>query len=115
MKKEYLSNQDLLDEIIKSKQQDELTKTATIYFQIMIENIGTRLKYKNRMDLDDCKQEAFLNILKYWKKFDETKTTNAFSYFTQVIKTGYAIGFNKYYKKKLRTFSIRNFEENDLV
>lgn len=107
---QYLKNSELLKEVVKSKELGKLTPIAVEQFQLMVDKIGLEFRYKDRMDAEDCKSEAMLNVLKYWKTFDETRTKNAFSYFTEVIKTGYGIGYNRLYKKNLKTISINMVE-----
>jgi hypothetical protein len=40
-----------------------------------------------------------LDLLKYWRGFNP-KYKNAFAYFTEIAKKGYAKGWNKLYPKK---------------
>ena len=107
----YLKNEDLLNELILSKSKGDLTKNVIKYFNLMIDKIGTEFSYEFAEDRQDCRSEAMLNVLKYWRTFDINITTNAFSWFTQTIKTGYTIGFNRITKKRKRNISISNFEE----
>ena len=103
---QYLKNQDLLKEIKISKDNNQLTLLALDYIYLMTDRIGLEFRYRDKKDFEDCKSEAILNVLNYWRDFDENKSTNAFSYFTQMIKMGYAIGYNKIYRKKIKTISF---------
>ena len=102
MSKNYLNNEDLLNALRSSKIIDKLNIDAIQLFNKMIVHIGTEFSYEYSEDREDCAAEAIYNVLKYWRDFDETRTTNAFSYFTQAIKNGYAIGLNKLYPWKKR-------------
>ena len=57
--------------------------------------------YEDYRDREDCIQSALLDCLKYWKGFDPTKSENpnAFAYFTQVCKNGYAKQWKAIHKK----------------
>ena len=98
----YLKNEDLLNELILSKSKGDLTKNVIKYFNLMIDKIGTEFSYEFAEDRQDCRSEAMLNVLKYWRTFDINITTNAFSY---------TIGFNRITKKRKKNISISNFEE----
>lgn len=102
----YVSNENLLKEIVESKKIGELTPMAIVYIKKMIKEIGTELRYKINEDKEDCAGEAMYCVIKYWQTFDENITTNAFSYFTQIIKNGYGIGYNKLHPKNMKTVPI---------
>jgi hypothetical protein len=51
-------------------------------------------------DKKDCLQEAMLSVFKLWYNFDENKGENAFAYYSEIIKRGLAMGWNKMYKTK---------------
>ena len=106
----YLKNSDLLREIILSKENQKLSSQALKYIQLMTDKIALEFRYKTREDLEDCKSFAILNVLTYWNRFDENITTNAFSYYTELIKSGYGLGFNKLHKKNMQTISISSIE-----
>lgn len=105
-KRNYLNNKDLLTEILISKEKNNLTHKAVEYITLMVDKIGLEFHYRFGEDYDDCRSEALINVLKYWKNFNVNKSENAFSYYTQQIKTGYAIGYNKIYKKRSKTIPI---------
>ena len=100
MAKVYLRNKDLLAEIIKSKEQDKLTPEAVQMLIMLSERAIRKLKYRNPEDRNDCLSFAQLDLFKYWDRFNPEKSTNAFAYFTQIAKKGYAKGWNKLYPKK---------------
>jgi hypothetical protein len=98
-KKDYLNNKDLYDEIVKSKEQDRLTPTAEKMLMLLAERAITKMKYVSLDDKKDCLAFAMLDLLKYWRGFNP-KYKNAFAYFTEIAKKGYAKGWNKLYPKK---------------
>jgi hypothetical protein len=105
-KKDYLNNKDLYDEIVKSKEQDKLTPTAEKMLMLLAERAITKMKYVDQDDKKDCLAFAILDLLKYWRGFNP-KYKNAFAYFTEIAKKGYAKGWNKLYPKKYEgTISI---------
>jgi len=105
-KKNYLNNKDLYAEIVASKEQDKLTPKAEKMLVMLAERAIRKLSYVNEDDRQDCLQFAILDLLKYWKNFNP-QYTNAFAYFTEIAKRGYAKGWNKLHPQKYKdTLSI---------
>lgn len=100
-KKNYLNNKDLFNEIVKSKELDKLTPTAEKMLILLAERTINKLRYVNSDDRNDCLQFALLDLLKYWRNFNP-KYTNAFAYFTEITKRGYAKGWNKIHPVKYK-------------
>lgn len=104
--KNYLNNKDLYAEIVASKEQDKLTPKAEKMLVMLAERAIRKLSYVNEDDRQDCLQFAILDLLKYWKNFNP-QYTNAFAYFTEIAKRGYAKGWNKLHPQKYKdTLSI---------
>lgn len=99
-KKNYLNNGDLLEQIKLSKIQGSLTREAEKMLVLLATNAIKKLPYVHAADRDDCLQFAIYDLLKYWKGFNTDKYTNAFAYYTEICKKGYAKGWNKLYPKK---------------
>lgn len=97
----YINNKDFTNAIIASKVDGELNKFAIDCFIALANRAVDRLYFKDPRDREDCIQSAILDCLKYWRSFDETKseTPNAFAYFTQMCKNGYAKEWKKIHKK----------------
>jgi len=100
-KKNYLNNKDLYNELVKSKEQDKLTPTAEKMFILLAERTINKLTYVSEDDRNDCLQFALLDLLKYWRNFNP-KYPNAFAYFTEIAKRGYAKGWNKIHPVKYK-------------
>jgi len=105
----YLKNKDLYIEIVISKAQDELTPRAQQMLLLLANRAINKLRYANPKDREDCLSFAVLDLLKYWRGFNP-KYKNAFAYFTEISKRGFAKGWNKIYPKKYHgTMSIDGF------
>lgn len=100
-KKNYLNNKDLYDQIVLSLEADKLTPDAEKMLILIAERAITKLVYLNEDDKMDCLQFAILDLLKYWRNFNP-KYTNAFAYFTEIAKRGYAKGWNKIHPVKYK-------------
>lgn len=97
----YINNKDFTNAIIESKAHGELNRFAIDCFIALANRAVDRLYFRDPRDREDCIQSAILDCLKYWKSFDETKSENpnAFAYFTQMCKNGYAKEWKKIHKK----------------
>ena len=112
-KKNYLNNKDLYAEIVISKEEDKLTRKAEKMLQMLAERAINRLNYVNEEDRKDCLQFALLDLWKYWRNFNP-KYPNAFAYFTEIAKRGYAKGWNKIHPNKYKgTLSIDRINSKD--
>lgn len=97
----YLKNADLLEEVRKSKAQGKLTNRLVQMFILLSHKCSERLKYKNPNDREDCISSAQEDLLRYWDRFDESKSTNAFAFYTQISKNGFAKGWKKLYNPEM--------------
>lgn len=104
-KKNYLNNKDLYNEIVKSKEAGKLTRDAEKMLVLLAERTIRKLTYVNEDDRNDCLQFALLDLLKYWQNFNP-KYTNAFAYFTEIAKRGYAKGWNKIHPTKYKNTTV---------
>ena len=110
-KKNYLNNKDFFDEMVLSLEQDKLTSNAEKMLILLAERTINRMKYVNEDDRMDCLQFAILDLLKYWRNFNPAYP-NAFAYFTEIAKRGYAKGWNKLHPVKYKgTISIDGASE----
>jgi DNA-directed RNA polymerase specialized sigma24 family protein len=115
VKKKYMSAKDLYVEIIISKNMGKLTPRAVNMLILLAKKAQTKLYYRSIDDKNDCLQEAMLDVFKFWYNFDESKGSNAFAYFTEIIKRGMARGWNKIHKTKgadVEIISLTAFSEN---
>lgn len=105
-KKNYLNNKDLHAAMSESKELGKLTPVAEKMLILLAERAINRMTYVNDDDRQDCLAFAILDLLKYWKNFNPVYP-NAFAYFTEIAKRGYAKGWNKIHPQKYKgTISI---------
>ena len=113
-KRNYLNNRDLLAEIIKSQEQDELTPKALEFLMLLADKCSRKLTYRDPADREDCIAYAYMDLYRYWRNFNPEKSTNAFAYFTEIAKRGFAKGWNKLHPKKYHgTISINGAADSD--
>ena len=92
---EYLKNSEFLKEVVLCKKTSTLSPRVIVMFQLIATESNKRLKYKDPMDREDCIAQAMEDLIKYWERFDPAKSNNAFAYFSQIAKNGFAKGWNK--------------------
>ena len=97
MANHHVKNSDLRNEIAKCKEKNELTPEALQMFMLMAKKFSTKLNYMYEEDREDCIQFAVMDCFQYWRGYDPEKSPNAFAYYTQVIKNGFAKGWRKLY------------------
>jgi DNA-directed RNA polymerase specialized sigma subunit len=93
----HVKNRDLREEIIICKEQDKLTDKALDMFMVMAEKFSNKLTYVYSEDKEDCISFAVMDCYQYWRGYDPEKSQNAFAYYTQIIKNGFAKGWRKLY------------------
>lgn len=109
----YINNKEFTADIINCKRNGELSDFSVNCFISLANRAVDRLYFKDYRDKEDCVQSAILDCLKYWKSFDESKmnTPNAFAYFTQICKNGYA----KQWKSIHRKTGLESDESLDFI
>jgi hypothetical protein len=89
-KTHHVKNRDLREELILSKEKDELTPKAVDMIMLMAEKLSTKFKYVYPEDREDCIAFAIMDCWKYWRGYNPEKSDNAFAYITQIQKNGFA-------------------------
>jgi DNA-directed RNA polymerase specialized sigma subunit len=97
---QYVDNKALIKAIVESKEKGELSKEALTMLDRMVKEISKIFKYKMEEDREDCQAFAMEDVIKYWDRFDPSKSNNAFAFYTQMIKNGYAKGWRRLYPIK---------------
>ena len=82
----YVDPKKFYEEMVKSKQQDELTKEAIRMIALIIERYSHKYYYQDIMDKEDCQSFAIMQILKNWRSYKPELNRNAFSYFTSAAR-----------------------------
>lgn len=108
----YVKNRDLREQLIISKEQDELTKEALEMIMLMAEKFSTKFKYIYHEDKEDCISFAIMDCYCYWRGYNPDKSANAFAYITQVIKNGFAKGWRKLYGNMPKSKKISVSQNN---
>lgn len=108
----YIDQKKLFEEIIKSKQNNQLTPEALRMLMLMANELSKALKFKYEEDKQDCISFAIEDLLRYWRGFNPERSNNAFSYYTQIAKNGLAKGWKKI-RGKSQNIKIININETE--
>ncbi len=101
----YVNPKEFQEEYDLSLKNDEPSKKLLLMFQKIAK--GYSKKYTgNKIDTDACVNYALTEAWKKWKKFDRTRSSNIFAFFTQMIKNDLAQHHNKIFKNKKFNISI---------
>lgn len=115
----YINNKDFTNEIIECKKTNELSPKATQFFITLANRAIQKLKFSNPLDREDCIQSALVDLVRYWRNFDPAKSNNAFAYYTQVAKNGYAKEYKRIHKyvgseDRIKFVSLSNSGDSEI-
>lgn len=99
-KRNYLNNHDMLLEIIDSKAKGQMTDNLVNMLITLCERYSKKSNFANYSYIEDMKGYALLNICKIWASFNEEKSQNPFSYYTQCIKSSFVQFLNQEKKQR---------------
>lgn len=103
----YINKDELLREILKSKDEDALTPRAIEMLHKMVKESSKVFRYRSIRDKEDCMQAAILDCLLYWRNFNpDHPRSNVFAYFTQYIKNGHGKGLNQLYPERKKDIQL---------
>jgi len=85
-KKNYINNADMMDELRKSHEQDQMTDKLANMVMLLAERYSRRYEYvEYSPHIEDMRAIAVMNVVRAWRKFDMDNYDNPFAYFTQAI------------------------------
>lgn len=88
-KKNYINNADMLEEVIKSKEQGSMTDKFANMIMLLVKRYASQGSYRDYTYVEDMEGYAMLIVCKVWNSFDPEKYDNPFAYFTQTIKRAF--------------------------
>lgn len=93
-KKHYVTNEELLREIKASKvnlkanpelRASAMTDRLVELLMLMVDKYATKPNWSGYSYVEEFKADALFHLCNKWDKFDETRGSNPFSYYTQII------------------------------
>lgn len=102
--KYYITNKDLLPEVIKCKEQGFVSDRLAKMLMLMTRMLAKKYCYAGYPFKEDMISEALLNLTKNALKFDPEVSNNPFAYYTTAIKRS----FHQVIRSEKTTFYIRD-------
>ena len=96
----YLSNAELLRCLEESHKANKMTDELATKLLLLVNKIGSSYKFNKYLFLDEMKGDALYLLCRNWSKFKSDKSSNPFSFFTQVVINEFRYKLNK--EKKVR-------------
>jgi DNA-directed RNA polymerase specialized sigma subunit len=109
----YVTNKDLLVEIASFKETGKFSEELGRMVLCIARGISNRANYAGYTWKEDMVAEAALTVVKYLKNFNPEKSSNAFSYISQICFNA----FNNYLNKQKKHSKIKNqlFENRERI
>lgn len=109
-KQEIKLRGELYVEIINSKQKEEPSKRLVELFCDLVNNTLTRFKYNQDL-YDDLFQSAILDLLLYWKKYNEKSNCDPKMYMNQIIKSSFSHTYYTKLKHQSQTICLQDIQQ----
>ena len=85
-RKAYLSNADLLAEIIVCREVGKVSSRLATMLMLLVNRYAMRPNFRNYSYLEEMKADALMMLATGILKFDPAKSSSAFGYATQIAK-----------------------------
>lgn len=111
---QYLDGKQFKNEITECLKTGVLSDKAARMFMLLANRANRKMPYRDPRDKEDCIMSALYDLCKYWRNFNPNISTNAFAYFTQMAKHGYAKEYKRIHKHDIDTISLDQTGENEI-
>jgi hypothetical protein len=102
----YVENREMMKEVIISKAMGKITPRLLQQCIKVVKGVSKKFKYNDEDDRLDCEAYAYEVIIKNWYHFNELKFSNAFAYYTEIVKRAFAFQWKVLQKTRLNTISL---------
>jgi DNA-directed RNA polymerase specialized sigma24 family protein len=99
--KYYLTNAQLLPEVIKSKEQGQITDKLARMLMLLTQRIAYKPSFVNYTYRDDMVSEALADLCKNALKFNAERSNNPFAFYTTCVTNSF-LGYLNHEKKHRR-------------
>ena len=82
----YVTNKDLLPEIIKCKKEGKISEKLGHMLLLIVNNYVRKVNFSSYTYRDDMKGHALLHLTNAALKFNPERSNNPFAYYTQITK-----------------------------
>lgn len=99
--KYYIDRKELMIEIKRSKDIDDMTPRLTEMLILLTNKYGASPQFAGYTFIEDMKGYAIMMLVRTWRAFKPEKSDNPFSYYTQCIKSSFIQYLNKEKKHRV--------------
>lgn len=100
----YLSNKELLAEVKRSKEANQMSNALAMMLQLLCSRYAKKGNFINYSYNEDMQAYALMMLVRTWNSFDPEKSNNPFAFFTQCIKNS----FIQYLNQEKRQRDVRD-------
>lgn len=100
----YLTNKELLAEVIVAKERGVMTDKLARMLMMLTRKYSKKGNFVNYTYNDDMVSYALMMLVRTWNSFNPEKSSNPFAFYTQCIKNS----FVQYLKQEKRQRNIRD-------
>lgn len=91
----YLSNKRLLAQLEECNRQGKMTDEFATSMLLLVNRIGSKGNFAYYSYNEEMRGDALVAVCRVWSKFNAEKSSNPFSYFTQIINNSFIHYLNK--------------------
>lgn len=91
----FLNNKDMLQAVIESKAQGKMNDTLAKMLMMLTKRYAKSANFRGYSFREDMESHALLQVMETWNRFDETRFSNPFAFYTQCIKNSFKQFLNK--------------------
>lgn len=96
----YLSNKELLAEVIASKERGQMSDMLAKMLMLLCARYARKGNYVNYSYNTDMQAYAMMLLVKTWSNFNPEKSDNPFAFYTQCIKNSFSQFLNQEKKQR---------------
>lgn len=97
----YLTNKELLPEVIKCIEANIISNNLASMLKLLVERYASRANFYGYSYKEDMQGEALCSLMKNALKFDVTRSSNPFAFYTSCIHNSF-LGYMSHEKKQQR-------------
>ena len=97
----YLTNKELLPEVIKCIEANIISNKLASMLKLLVERYASRGNFYGYSYKEDMQGEALCSLMKNALKFDVTRSSNPFAFYTSCIHNSF-LGYMSHEKKQQR-------------
>lgn len=91
----YLTNKELLAEVVRSKEKGRMSEELAKMLQLLCFRYSRKGNFVNYSYNEDMRSYGMLMLVRTWQSFNPAKSSNPFAFFTQCLKNSFVQYLNQ--------------------